>query len=432
MSLDLASDFPAARRALDEVDEALGRRLSRDMHARDDGAAARLARTEDAQPALLAHAAAALAALRAELGDDGGGSAAALASASASASASAASSATPLRLGPHAVACVLGHSVGEYAALVAAGAMPLGGAARALRLRARRMQEAADADAARGTGGERAMLALLLAVPPPPTTPTTTPTTPTTPTEEPPASPLAPMLAAVRELEVACRAAEAAVGGVAAVAGANSPQQVVLSGHAATIERAAALYRAAAAAASAASVSARAPGLPAVRRAVRLPVGAPFHCAVMAPAAEALRRSGFVRDGEGDGASDAGADADGAAVRALAAPRAPLVSGVDAAPHAQPSELRGLLADGLTRTVRFAEGVVAARGLQGGAAARFLELGPGGALAALVRQTLGESGSGGGGGGGGGTVFSVGTTAALRAYVGALEAEERAGATRRA
>jgi [acyl-carrier-protein] S-malonyltransferase len=276
------------------------------------------------------------------------------------------------------------------------------------------------------------MLALLLAVPPTPPPPTLT--TPTMPTEEPPASPLAPMLAAVRELEVACRAAEAAVGGVAAVAGANSPQQVVLSGHAATIERAAALYRAAAAAAAAAaaSVSARVPGLPAVRRAVRLPVGAPFHCAVMAPAAEALRRSGFARDGEGDGASDAGADADGAAVRALAAPRAPLVSGVDAAPHAQPSELRGLLADGLTRTVRFAEGVVAARGLQGGAAARFLELGPGGALAALVRQTLGEGGGGSGGGGGGGNVFSVGTTAELRAYVRALEAEERAGATWRA
>jgi len=451
MARDLAEAFPAARRALDEVDEALGRRLARDvMHALDDGAAARLARTEAAQPALLAHAAAALAALRAELGGDAGDG-----GSGGSGGFAPAAPRAPLRLGPHAVSCVVGHSVGEFAALVAAGALPLGGAARALRLRARLMQAAADADAARG-GGERAMLALLLA---------------------PPAegggggggggggaieaeaegeggAPLAQLRAAAAALAACCLEAEAAVGGVAAVAGANSPQQVVLSGHAATVERAAELYRArreggGAGGGAGAGAGARggARALPALRRAVRLPVGAPFHCAVMAPAAEALRRAGFARDpaegsggAEGAAAPDAAAAADraaeraahedGAAVRALAAPRAPLVSGVDAAPHADARELRGLLADGLTRPVRFAEAAAAAAALggaaPGGAApgaeartrTRFLELGPGGALAGLVRQTLGA---------GAPLVHSVGTAAELRAYVAALEEEARRG-----
>ena len=457
MSLDLSSDFPAARRALDEVDEALGRRLSRDMHARDDGAAARLARTELAQPALLAHSAAALAALRAELGEDAGGFGGGT-GAGAGGIAALAATAQPaplLRLGPHAIVCVLGHSVGEFAALVAAGAMTLGGAARALRLRARLMQEAADADAARGGGSERAMLALLLAPAPAPA-PASASSAPasasaaasrvrtaTAATIEDAGSlsaeerALAPLRAAVTELAAACRAAEAELGSIAAVAGANSPQQVVLSGHAAALERAAAIYRERCAAAAPGT-----PPLPALRRALRLPVGAPFHCAIMAPAEEALRRAGFARDLAGDpggpGASAAGADADdAAAVRLLAAPRAPLVSGVDAAPHADPHELRGLLADGLTRPVRFAEAVAAARGRALGAA-RFLEVGPGGTLASLVRQTLDVCGRGGGGAGGGGdavergvesvgSISSVGTTAELRAYVAALEAAERRG-----
>lgn len=433
MSADLCADFPAARRALDEVDEALGRRLSRDMHSRAPDAAERLARTETAQPALLAHAAAALFALRAELGTDAGAAGAAVTTAATAAG----DGDGGLLLGPLRIACVLGHSVGEVSALVAAGALSLGAAARVLRLRARCMQRAADDDAAARAAGERGMLALIFAAPP-------ANEGGAGKADEQEGGAATHLRASVLELERCCREASIA-GAVAAVAAVNSPQQVVLSGDVAALEAAVAAYRIRCVAqerrAPSPSPAPPAPSLLALRRTLRLPVGAPFHCAIMAPAAEALRRAGFAHDTDAGTTALAGAplssagDEDGvaataaAAARALAAPRVPLVSNVDARPHAAPGELRGLLADGLTRPVRFAEGALAARAL---GAAHFLELG-GGALTPFARQTLvaGSAGAGdvgnGGGGGGSAAFFSVGTSAELRAYVRALDAAERGG-----
>ena len=379
---DLAADFPAARRALEEVDEALGMRVSRAMTAEpSDEAEAALARTQLAQPALLAHSVAAERALRAEI--EG--------SRAADAAPPAASPSRGLQLGPFGVVCAMGHSVGEYAALVAVGALTLADAALVLRLRARAMQRAADL--ARGATG---MTALLFAA-------------------QRAASEVAPsdaLASLVGELGASCAAASRELplsGNVAAIAGVNSPHQVVISGHVIALERAVEAYSARAAAVAGTTRH------PPVRKAIRLPVGAPFHCSIMEPAARSLRSIGLCNPAHDRVADDRRElrehwdhefEAAAAAALRLGALRAPVVSNADASLLFHADQVRPRLADSVTRPVLWAQSVLAAHAA---GARHFLELGPGSALANLVRQTIPSA-----------SVFSVGTTKELRSYLGFL------------
>ena len=199
MGAELAKAYPAARTVFAEIDEALSQNLSKIMW---EGPEADLTLTENAQPALMAVS---LAAMRV-LGEKG------------------------VRL-PDTIAYVAGHSLGEYSALAASGALTLADTARLLKIRGRAMQEAVPV-------GEGAMAALLGAD-----------------------------LAQAQAL-----AKEAAQGEVCEAANDNAPGQVVISGAKTAIDRAVAL----------------APKFGA-RRAVLLPVSAPFHCALMQPAAAAMR-----------------------------------------------------------------------------------------------------------------------------------------------
>lgn len=263
MGKALADASPAARAVFEEVDDALGQKLSALMWAGDP---AELQLTANAQPAILAVSIAALRVLEA----DGG-----------------------IHLADKA-AFVAGHSLGEYTALVASGALELTQAARLLRQRGDAMQAAVPA-------GEGAMAALL----------------------------------GLDFDAVVAVAAEAAQGLVCAAANDNAPGQVVVSGHVEAVARAINLAR-----------------LRGSRHAVLLPVSAPFHCALMQPAADAM----------------AAALAD----TRLQAPFVALVSNVTAAPVSDPDDIRRLLVEQVTATVRWRESVLAmvAAGVTG-----FVELG---------------------------------------------------------
>ena len=246
MGKALAEASAAARDVFAEVDEALKQNLSRLMA---EGPQDQLTLTENAQPAIMANA---IAALRAA-GVDPGGKA----------------------------AFVAGHSLGEYSALCAAGALDLSSTARLLKLRGRAMQAAVPV-------GEGAMAALLGA-----------------------------------GLEVAREVAEAASQGqVCTVANDNDPSQVVISGHRGAIERALDIAKEKGA-----------------KRAMLLPVSAPFHCALMQPAADAMEQ--------------ALADAE------IRAPAVPLYANVTAAPVDDPDEIRRLLVRQVTGMVRWRESVAA-------------------------------------------------------------------------
>ncbi|MCJ2121838.1 ACP S-malonyltransferase [Methylobacterium sp. J-077] len=202
MAKALADDFPQAKAVLDEVDDALSQALSRLMF---EGPVEELTLTANAQPALMAASLAALRVLEAERGLD-------LA---------------------RDVACVAGHSLGEYAALAAAGSLSIADAARLLRLRGEAMQAAV----APGVGAMAALIGT--------------------------------------DVEAARGIAEAAAlesdGAVCDVANDNGGGQVVLSGERAAVERAVGI--------------ATERG---VKRAVMLNVSAPFHCRLMSPAADAM------------------------------------------------------------------------------------------------------------------------------------------------
>src|SRR5271169_641522 len=199
MGRALSEAFPAARLVFEEVDDALGERLSAVIW---EGPAERLTLTENAQPALMAVSLAAMRVLEAEAGIDLGRDA----------------------------AYVAGHSLGEYSALAAAGSLSLADSARLLRIRGRAMQKAVPV----GAGAMAALLGL--------------------------------------DFEVArAVAAQGAQGDVCQAANDNGAGQVVVSGHKAAVERAVEFAKAAGA-----------------KRAMLLPVSAPFHCALMAPAAEAM------------------------------------------------------------------------------------------------------------------------------------------------
>jgi [acyl-carrier-protein] S-malonyltransferase len=232
-----------------------------------------------------------------------------------------------LALGRHA-RFVAGHSLGEYCALAAAGTFTLADAARLLRLRGQAMQKAVPA-------GDGAMAALLGA-----------------------------------DLDTArAIAAEAAEDQVCAPANDNGGGQVVLAGHTEAIERAIAL----------------AP-TKGVKRAMKLPVSAPFHCALLAPAAEVM----------------AGA----LAQVQMAPPAVPLVANVTAEPTADPIEIRGLLVEQVTALVRWRESVLA---MKRDGVETLVECGAGKVLAGLAKRIDGEL-----------SAVSVGTPADIEAFVKTL------------
>ena len=263
MGAELAKASAAARGVLEEVDEALGQHLSRLMA---EGPADALTLTENAQPAIMANAIAALAVLEGEGG---------------------------LRLADKAD-YVAGHSLGEYSALCAAQALDLATTARLLRTRGQAMQAAVPA-------GEGAMAALI-----------------------------GTDFAGARAL---CE--EAADSEVCQPANDNGGGQVVISGARAAVERAMALSKERG-----------------IKRAVPLPVSAPFHCALMQPAADAM------------------AQALGAV--AIRPPLVPLYANVSASPVAEPTTIRTLLVEQVTGTVRWRESVEA---MVAAGVTEFVELG---------------------------------------------------------
>jgi len=245
MGAELAKTYPEARAVFDEVDAALEQNLSRLMW---DGPENELTLTENAQPALMAVS---LAAMRV-LGGKG------------------------LTLKGN-IVYVAGHSLGEYSALAAAGALTLADTARLLKTRGRAMQEAVPV-------GEGAMAALLGAD-----------------------------LGRAQELAKA-----ASQGEVCAAANDNAPGQVVISGTKSAIDRAVAL----------------APKFGA-RRAVLLPVSAPFHCALMQPAADVMREA--------------------LASVKIETPAVPVVANVLAASITEPDAIRARLVEQVTGLVRWRE-----------------------------------------------------------------------------
>jgi [acyl-carrier-protein] S-malonyltransferase len=244
MGTALAGASRAARDVFAEVDEALGQHLFRLMR---EGPESDLTLTENAQPAIMAHALAVLRTLDIDL--------------------------------PARAQFVAGHSLGEYSALCAAGSFDLSTTARLLKRRGQAMQAAVPV-------GEGAMAALLGA-----------------------------------DLEKAeAISAAAAKGEVCTVANDNDPSQVVISGHRGAIERAVAVAKEHGA-----------------KRAVLLPVSAPFHCPLMQPAADAM------------------AEALGATQ--IAAPAVPLYANVIAAPVSDPDRIRELLVEQVTGMVRWRESI---------------------------------------------------------------------------
>ena len=275
MGKALAEAFPSARAVFDEVDDALGQKLSVLMW---EGPKETLTLTENAQPALMAVSMAVMRVLETEKG---------------------------FKL-PGNVTFVAGHSLGEYSALAAAGAFSLADAARLLKLRGQAMQKAVPV----GAGAMAALLGV--------------------------------------GIEVAEKvAAEAAQGDVCQVANDNEPTQVVLSGHKSAIDRVAEIGK-----------------KYGVRRAVPLPVSAPFHCALMQPAADAM--------------------AEALANVSVRAPSVPVVANVLAQPISDPDEIRKRLVEQVTGTVRWRECIatMAANGITD-----FYEIGAGKVLAGLVKRT---------------------------------------------
>ena len=272
MGKALAEAYPAAQAVFDEVDEALGEKLSDLIW---DGEIETLTLTENAQPALMATSLATVAALQSEGVD------------------------------MEAASFVAGHSLGEYSALAAARAISIGDTARLLRKRGLAMQAAVPV----GVGAMAALLGL--------------------------------------DFEAASAVAEeAAEGEVCQAANDNDPAQVVVSGHKSAVERAVELAKERGA-----------------KRAVLLPVSAPFHCSLMQPAAEVM--------------------AEALAETEIAAPVVPLIANVRAEAVSDPVLIRTLLIEQVTGSVRWRESVtyMSTEGVTG-----IWEIGAGKALSGMVRR----------------------------------------------
>ncbi|MGR3713947.1 MAG: ACP S-malonyltransferase [Shimia sp.] len=295
MGQALAQAYPQAKAVFDEVDEALGASLSQLIW---EGEQETLTLTQNAQPALMATSLAAMKALEAEGVDIS------------------------------AAACVAGHSLGEYSALAAAGALSIADTARLLRTRGEAMQAAVPV-------GEGAMAAIL-----------------------------GLDFAAVQEVAQA-----AAQGDVCQAANDNDPTQVVVSGAKAAVERAAEIAKEKGA-----------------RRAVMLPVSAPFHCALMQPAADVM--------------------AEALATVGIKAPAVPVIANVRAAAVSDPDEIRRLLVEQVTGSVRWRESVLA---MAADGVTEFWEIGAGKALSGMIRKIDRANG-----------VRAVGTPEDVKAAVEAL------------
>ena len=273
MGKALAEAYPAAKSVFDEVDAALGEKLSALIW---EGDIAELTLTKNAQPALMATSIAALRALESE------------------------------GFGLDQAAFVAGHSLGEYSALCAAGSLTLSDTARLLRIRGKAMQEAVPV-------GEGAMAALL-----------------------------------GLDFETAIAvAAEAAQGEVCQAANDNDPAQVVVSGHKAAVERAVEIAKAKGA-----------------KRALILPVSAPFHCALMQPAAHVM--------------------AEALAAVPIAKPGLPVVVNVRAEAVTEPDRIMDLLVAQVTGSVRWRESVL---WMETAGVTEFWEIGAGKALSGMIKRT---------------------------------------------
>jgi len=272
MGRDLAEAYPAARAVFDEVDDALGEKLSALIWEGDIEA---LTLTENAQPALMATSMAAMRALEAE------------------------------GISVSRASFVAGHSLGEYSALCAAGVFTLADTARLLRIRGRAMQSAVPV-------GQGAMAAIL----------------------------------GLSADEVTALAAEAAQGEVCQLANENDPTQNVISGSKAAVERAIDMAKGKGA-----------------KRALPLPVSAPFHCALMQPAADEMAKA--------------------LAEVTLADPSLPLVANVLAAGVATADPIAQLLVDQVTGRVRWRSSVewMVEQGVT-----EFWEIGAGKALSGMIRR----------------------------------------------
>ena len=274
MGKALAETYPAAKEVFDEVDAALGEKLSGIIF---DGPVDTLTLTENAQPALMAVSLAVMRVLKAEAALD---------------------LARDARF-------VAGHSLGEYSALAAAGTFSVADAARLLRIRGRAMQKAVPV----GVGAMAAILGL--------------------------------------EFNAAAAvAAEAAQGEVCQAANDNGGGQVVVSGNKAAVERAVDIAKAKGA-----------------RRTMLLPVSAPFHCALMQPAADAM--------------------AEALAKVSVRPPIVPVVANVLATPVSAPADIVKALVAQVTGTVRWREcvAIMAQAGVS-----QFYEIGAGKVLSGLVKR----------------------------------------------
>ncbi len=270
MGKDLAVNFPVARQVFEEADDALGFKLSSLCF---DGPEEDLKLTFNTQPAILTTSVAALAVVRQETG-----------------------------LSPD---CVAGHSLGEYSALVAAGALTLKDAVTTVRSRGTFMQEAVPV----GIGAMAAMLSI-----------------------DP------------EQLSEICQ--EAAQGEVVSPANFNSPGQIVIAGHAGAVNRAIEI--------------AKGRGF---RKAMLLPVSAPFHCSLMLPAAERLST---VLD-----------------TCTVSPMTTAVVTNVEGTPNSDASRVRELLVAQVCAPVRWEQSVqrMRADGIE-----RFIEIGPGKVLSGLVKR----------------------------------------------
>ena len=293
MGRELASAYPAARDVFEEVNEALGEDLSGLIW---DGDIETLTLTQNAQPALMATSMAAFRALEAE------------------------------GINIQDANFVAGHSLGEYSALCAAGALTLADTTRLLRMRGQAMQEAVPV----GIGAMAAILGLDLEA-------------------------------------VEAIARDAAEDEVCQAANDNDPAQVVISGHKAAVERAAALAKERGA-----------------KRALMLPVSAPFHSVLMQPAAAVM--------------ADALAGVD------IQPPAVPLIANVRAEAVIEPGAIRRLLVEQVTGAVRWRESIA---NLAEAGVTDFWEIGAGKALSGMIKRIAKEA-----------TVRNIGTPGEVQAVKG--------------
>lgn len=280
MGKSLAENFAVAREVFQEVDEALSQPLFKLMVEGPEGD---LNKTENTQPAIMAASLAAYRVMEKETG---------------------------FTLPKNAL-FVAGHSLGEYSALTAAGALSVGECAKLLRIRGAAMQAAVP----EGQGGMAAIIG--------------------------------PDLAAVQEIvkEAAARSGE-----VVEVANHNSTNQIVISGSAKGIEVAMEVAKEKGA-----------------KRAVPLTVSAPFHCSLMAPAAQAMREA-----------------LDKAQVNA---PKVPVVANISASAMSDPAQIRDALVKQVTGMVRWVDSISY---LQQHGISRIIEVGHGNVLTGLIKRIVPE------------------------------------------